>query len=346
MTIKFRKFQRLISVIMLALLTMGTATVSALAAEPVDNVPAENEVSVDVSEDEEVPPAAEGDDEEFVDADVDADDGNDEIIDLDQDEEVIESDDMDESDDDIVVSDDEDIDVVNDNDDDDLNSAQEEQTVEVAPAKVRAYSDNEEYTVLVSEDGTATIEGLLKAFTTGGTANETIEMLVNGEYYSFEVYSDGTVAGDLPEGFAVVDGKLVVQGYDDMDIYILDHKGASSTYEEPLKYGYIPAPEIPVVTATSSIYEPPVEGVRGGSNASATPALAAAVIETVAEEPAEEVVKTAEIAPVSFEDTEEQVLGAYEEDGNGGMLPLAAGIVLSIGAATGLGVLLKLKLFA
>ena len=201
--------------------------------------------------------------------------------------------------------------------------------------------------MLVSEDGTATIEGLLKAFTTGGTANETIEMLVNGEYYSFEVYSDGTVAGDLPEGFAVVDGRLVIQGYgDDMDIYILDHKGASSTYEEPLKYGYIPAPEIPVVTATSSIYEPPVEGVRGGSNASATPVAAAAVIETVAEEPAEEVVKTAEIAPVSFEDTEEQVLGAYEEGDNGGMLPLAAGIVLSIGAATGLGVLLKLKFFA
>lgn len=329
MTIKFRKFQRLISVLMLALLTMGTATVSALGAEPVDNVPAENEVSVDVSVDEEVPPAAEGEDEEFVDADVDADDGDNEVIDLDQDEEVIESDDVDES------------------DDDDLNSAQEEQTVEVAPAKVRAYSDNEEYTVLVSEDGTATIEGLLKAFTTGGTANETIEMLVNGEYYSFEVYSDGTVAGDLPEGFAVVDGRLVIQGYgDDMDIYILDHKGASSTYEEPLKYGYIPAPEIPVVTATSSIYEPPAGEDRSGFYASATPVVAAAVIETAAEEPAEEVVKTAEIAPVSFEDTEEQVLGAYEEDGNGGMLPLAAGIVLSIGAATGLGVLLKLKFFA
>lgn len=329
MTIKFRKFQRLISVLMLALLTMGTATVSVLGAEPVDNVPADNEVAVEVAVDEEVPPAADSEDEEFVDADVDADDGDDKVIDLDQDEEIVGSDDVDES------------------DDDDLNSAQEEQTVEVAPAKVRAYSDAEEYTVLVSEDGTATIEGLLKAFTTGGTANETIEMLVNGEYYSFEVYSDGTVAGDLPEGFAVVDGRLVIQGYgDDMDIYILDHKGASSTYEEPLKYGYIPAPEIPVVTATSSIYEPPVEGERGRSYASATPVAAAAVIETVAEEPAEEVVKTAEIAPVSFEDTEEQVLGAYDEGGNGGLLPLAAGIVLSIGAATGLGVLLKLKFFA
>lgn len=365
MAFYFGRFQRLISVIMLALLTMSSATFSVLAAEPdadpmdaaqgetvivtdadadADDEDAVFEASdVDVDSDYDADDADDSDiDDADLNQDADADDAYDsDIVDSDLDQDV-DADDTDDVDDQIKPSDgDSDDDI--DSDDEQIATepedvVSEEQTGVIISSGIRVYSDNEDYDVIVSEDGTAVVEGLLKSFTTGGTANETIEMLVNGVYYSFDVYSDGTVAGDLPDGFSIVDGKLVIAGYDgDLDIYIFDHRGVSSTFEEPVFPVNNPPSDIPHVTGRTS-------AAQGNSSSySATP-LAAAAVETADDKDKD--AKTPKIAPVVAKETDERVLGAYEKENSRGVLPLAAGIVLSVGAVTGLGVLLKLKLFA
>lgn len=353
MAIYFGRFQRLISVIMLALLMMSSATFSALAAEPdadsVDGAQDETMIVADADVEESAPEVSDvhvdsDDDANGVDDADDADDSDIDAADLDQDVDADDADvdDADDSDDQIKPSDDDSDDGIDSDDDeiatdpDDVDS--EEQIGVIIPSGIRVYSDNEDYDVIVSEDGTLTIEGLLKAFTTGGTANETIEMLVNGVYYSFDVYSDGTVMGDLPDGFSIVDGRLVITGYDeDLDIYIFDHRGVSSTFEEPVFPVNNPPSDVPHVTGRTS-------AAQGNSSSySATP-LAAAAVETA--DDIDKDAKTPKIVPVAAKETGEQVLGAYEKEDTGGALPLAAGIVLSVGAVTGLGVLLKLKLFA
>lgn len=364
MAIYFGRFQRLISVIMLALLMMSSATFSALAAEPdadsVDGAQDETmivadadveesapEVSdVDVDSDDDANGADDADDADDsdidaadLDQDVDEDDSDIDDTDLDQD---VDADDVDDADDQIKPSDDDSDDGIDSDDDeiatdpDDVDS--EEQIGVIIPSGIRVYSDNEDYDVIVSEDGTLTIEGLLKAFTTGGTANETIEMLVNGVYYSFDVYSDGTVVGVLPDGFSIVDGRLVITGYDeDLDIYIFDHRGVSSTFEEPVFPVNKPPSDVLHVTGQVSASE-------GNSSSYAAASVVAAAVETADDEDKD--AKTPKIAPVVARETGERVLGAYEKENSRGVLPLAAGIVLSVGAVTGLGVLLKLKLFA
>ena len=216
------------------------------------------------------------------------------------------------------------------NDGEDLSEAVVEYVVEVAPAAIRVYDDYSDYEYTADDDGTITVDNFLIAFGTGGTANETVEMLVNGSYYTFVVYSDGTTEGKLPKGFSVVDGKLVITGYgDNLDVYITGHSAVSSTFENDAE--------------TSSTYTPAVNN----RNMSSVFALSAAFVpfETAAEEFAAVVKQDKEVKATEItadaDESESEVLGIYEDSSSTKLPPAAVLAVLSV-VAVGLGALLKL----
>lgn len=75
---------------------------------------------------------------------------------------------------------------------------------------------------------------LFSSFEPGAYASETIVMMLGDTIYSFTIYSDGFILGELPEGFTISGRKLMISGInDDLEIAILEQTALSSMFEEP-----------------------------------------------------------------------------------------------------------------
>ena len=75
---------------------------------------------------------------------------------------------------------------------------------------------------------------LFSSFEPGAYASESIVMMLGDTIYSFTIYSDGFIFGELPEGFTISGRKLIITGInEDIEIAILEQTALSSTFEEP-----------------------------------------------------------------------------------------------------------------
>lgn len=75
---------------------------------------------------------------------------------------------------------------------------------------------------------------LFSSFEPGAYASESIVMMLGDTIYSFTIYSDGFILGELPEGFTISGRKLIITGINEnMEIAILEQTALSSTFEEP-----------------------------------------------------------------------------------------------------------------
>lgn len=186
------------------------------------------------------------------------------------------------------------------------------------------------------KDGTVRISGLFNVFDPDAFGSESFVMLVGGRRYPITIYSDGTVSGRLPNGFSIEDGELVIKGVTgSMDIEFANHTMISGIYVDGTF-------EEPAATDTAS------NSARKHQDNS-TPVMSAAVYplaEKAAPTENDDAVSNAAVVPEAGNDSDSQVLGTYSDNSKGGLMPIAAEIVLAAGAATGLGVLLKLKIFA
>ncbi|MBQ6624127.1 MAG: hypothetical protein IJH57_05885 [Mogibacterium sp.] len=192
-------------------------------------------------------------------------------------------------------------------------------------------------------DGTVRISGLFITYDYGASGSESFVMIVGGRAYPITIHSTGKVTGRLPKGFSIKNGELIIKGVTaDMDIWFVDHSMVSGISEEPDEDGSYYEPSEPSKASEKTIRSSS-EQKAAGYTVTATTSLASEEAMVSATE------KTAEVIPPANDTAEdEQVLDAFEEpdESKGRTLPLATGIALSVGAVSGLGVLLKLKLFA
>lgn len=190
----------------------------------------------------------------------------------------------------------------------------------------------------VAKDGTVRISGLFNVFDPDAFGSESFEMLVGGKRYPITINSDGTIKGRLPKGFSIKNGMLIISGVtDNLDVALADHTIISGMYVGPQDDGAYEEPSSTPNgaserrTNSASVFSTATYPVVGDSEVSSEN---------------EDANDAAEVTPDTDNDNDSKVLGTYSDNSKGGLMPIAAGIVLSLGAATGLGVLLKLKIFA
>lgn len=192
-------------------------------------------------------------------------------------------------------------------------------------------------------DDTVRISGLFITYDYGASGSESFVMIVGGRAYPITIHSTGKVSGRLPKGFSIKNGELIIKGVTaDMDIWFVDHTMVSGMSETPDGDGSYYEPSEPS-KASEKTRRSSSEQKAAGYTVTATTSLASEEATVSATE------KTAEvISPANDTAEDEQVLDAFEEpdEAKGRTLPLATGIAFSVGAVSGLGVLLKLKLFA
>lgn len=210
----------------------------------------------------------------------------------------------------------------------------------VKPVTVTITDFGNSFLFEADDNGTVRISGLFITYDYGASGSESFVMIVGGYAYPITIHSTGKVYGRLPKGFSIKNGELIIKGVNaDMDILFVDHTMVSGISETPDEDG--------------SYYEPSETSNKNRHRSSGRTSVSYTNTVIAASSPeatsASTTVESNEVTPPANGSAEnEQVLDAFEEvdEAKGITLPLATGIALSVGAVSGLGVLLKLKLFA
>ena len=92
----------------------------------------------------------------------------------------------------------------------------------------------EEFSYVADSAGTVRIADLLTKFDKGAEGDESFTIVMDGDRYPIALHSDGSLEGNLPEGFSIKNGIMQIAGLtESKDIQLADHNVTSSTFSAP-----------------------------------------------------------------------------------------------------------------